>query len=99
MKLVRENVAKRIMNEDSKQISKIFDQDEFMTFLKLKLAEEIIELKNSDYKDLSEYADVLEVLDTIMFLNGTTFEAVLDVKERKTLTEGSLKEGYLWIQK
>jgi predicted house-cleaning noncanonical NTP pyrophosphatase (MazG superfamily) len=31
-------------------------------YLKLKLDEEIQELKDSDYKDLYEFADVLEVL-------------------------------------
>lgn len=99
MKIVRENVAKRIMNEDSKKISKVYDQEEFMTFLKLKLSEELIELRESDYKDLSEYADVLEVLETIMNLNGVRFQDALDAKERKSLAEGTLKEGYLYIEK
>jgi len=38
------------------------DKKEVDTFLKMKLQEEIKELEESNYKDLYEYADVLEVL-------------------------------------
>ncbi len=38
------------------------DKNEMDTFLRMKLQEEIKELEESNYKDLYEYADVLEVL-------------------------------------
>ena len=38
------------------------DKNEMDTFLRMKLQEEIKELEESNYKDLYEFADVLEVL-------------------------------------
>jgi len=96
MKLVRENIAKRIYSEDPSTITKPCNQDEYDLFLKLKLSEELDELKQSKYTDISEYADVLEVLHTLMNVSGISWEQVLEEKRRKANIEGSFSSGFIY---
>jgi predicted house-cleaning noncanonical NTP pyrophosphatase (MazG superfamily) len=96
MKLVRENVAKRIISENPLQITQACNSMEFLVFLKLKLSEELQELKETNYSDAMEYADVLEVLETLALQHGLTFEKLLEAKNIKLQTEGNLKRGMLF---
>jgi predicted house-cleaning noncanonical NTP pyrophosphatase (MazG superfamily) len=96
MKLVRENVAKRIYKETPEKITQPCDQDEYNIFLKLKLSEELGELRDSKYADISEYADVLEVLHTMAISTGLDWNKILDRKDEKLRTEGSFSSGYIY---
>ena len=63
MKLIRDNIP--IPEDRWFLVSK----DESYKYLKEKLQEEIQELIDSDYKDIYEYADVLETLMTLAKYN------------------------------
>jgi|SRR5882672_5414682 len=96
MKLVRDRVADRIKSEDETKISVVCNNQEFFDFLKLKLAEELTELKNSKYSDPEEYADVLEVLETLMEIKGFDLYTILKIKHDKQAKEGSLRGGNIY---
>jgi len=96
MKLVRENIAKRILAEDATQISQASDNTEFLMFLKLKLSEELDELRESNYSDVNEFADVLEVLETLAEQHGLSFSKILEAKHNKAQVEGDLKRGLIY---
>jgi predicted house-cleaning noncanonical NTP pyrophosphatase (MazG superfamily) len=60
--------------------------------LKKKLFEEVEELKNTDFKDIEEYADVLEVLYELMERNDLTRKEVEEVRMKKKLQKGGFDE-------
>ncbi len=72
------------------------DKKESYEFLKLKLHEEIQELKDSDYKDINEFADVQEVLLSLLRLakfRPTDLEVarIVKIKERGGFSNKILK--------
>lgn len=73
----------------------IMDEDEYGDELLAKLSEEVEELTNALYEAvdskqpiLSEFADVYEVLESIMALAGITQEEVMAAKEVKKREKG-----------
>ncbi len=66
-KLIRDNIPGLDYNK-----TRTASKDEIDTFLKMKLQEEIKELEESNYKDILEYADILEVLYEIARRNKIT---------------------------
>ena len=96
MKLIRENIAKRIAQEDPQLVTQVCNKEEYLTFLKLKLSEELSELKETNYSDLSEYADVLEVLETLAEQNGLSFNKIIEAKNKKLHQEGDLRLGLIF---
>jgi predicted house-cleaning noncanonical NTP pyrophosphatase (MazG superfamily) len=60
--------------------------------LKKKLYEEINELKETDFKDINEYADVLEVLYELIERNDLTRTEVEKVRMKKKLQKGGFDE-------
>ena len=57
MKLIRDKIPGM-----PDKVWKEVDKKESLDYLKLKLFEEVLELADSDFKDINEYGDVLEVL-------------------------------------
>ena len=57
-------------------------------YLKEKLTEEISELIESDYKDVNEYADVLEVLMTLARYNNIKWHRVKTARKLKLQERG-----------
>ncbi len=70
---------------------RIADKDEAYEFMKGKLHEEVSELTETDYKDLYEFADVLEVVFSLARKAGFTpkdleIARIVKLKERGGLT-------------
>jgi|TARA_Y100000310_G_scaffold133925_1_gene132908 predicted house-cleaning noncanonical NTP pyrophosphatase (MazG superfamily) len=90
-KLIRDSLAD-VIKHDKVRVFK--DIEEYETLLKNKLIEELDELKESEYTDVTEYADVFEVLETLAeYFGNITFadireEQLLKVKERGGFTSG-----------
>lgn len=67
-KLIRS--GKWIEKMDSAEIDKIQDKDELNQLYILKIQEELEEVKNSDYKDITEFADLIQVCIDFAKVNG-----------------------------
>ena len=78
MKLIRDHIP-GMPDEAWKEV----DKEESLRYLKLKLFEEILELAESDFKDINEYGDVLEVLQELakrQKIRWTSIEVARSVK-------------------
>jgi predicted house-cleaning noncanonical NTP pyrophosphatase (MazG superfamily) len=83
-KLVRDKIPEIIAKDNKTCITRILSKEEFLQALNAKLAEELQEYEES--LDLSELADLQEVLNAIVEAQGLTkeeFEA-LRLKKRKS---------------
>jgi predicted house-cleaning noncanonical NTP pyrophosphatase (MazG superfamily) len=84
-KLIRDKMAFHL-NPD--ELNNCFDKEELMGLYALKLREEIEEIKSSDYKDIMEYADLIQVALGLASLNGFKMEDVMKAMEEKYELKG-----------
>ncbi len=93
MKLIRDFLASRIPKYE---LMFTDNQDEIDGLLRAKLHEEIQELEQSGFTDPEEYADVLEVLETIAARQGVSMAKILETKRDKFLDKGGFQTGLIW---
>ena len=92
-KLIRDKYVNNIEDERLTMVSPT--STEYREFLIDKLFEEIRELEDSDWKDVNEYADVYEVFQTLLKLNGITEEEVIRAKVSKHALLGGFENGII----
>jgi len=78
-----EGIRKQVTPEEGKEL------------LYAKLREEILELKESNFEDIYEYADVLEVLYELMARNNISRRDVEKARIKKLLDRGGFRENYV----
>ncbi|MFC4236318.1 nucleoside triphosphate pyrophosphohydrolase [Thalassospira xianhensis] len=61
-----------------------------------KLHEEFGELADTDYSDVNEFADVLEVVLHIAKQGGITEEEVFSARDKKAAEKGRFERGLVW---
>lgn len=89
MKLIRDKYLQIIpLNE-----LEIKGADYDIKYLKEKLEEELNELKQSDFKDIKEYADVFEVLEELALRNNIPILQIMIEKIQKNKDKGRFKNG------
>lgn len=84
-KLIRDRMAFHLNPEE---LDYCLDKEELMGLYALKLQEEIEEIKGSDYKDIMEYADLMQVALGLANLNGFKMEDVMKAMEEKYELKG-----------
>jgi|694.fasta_scaffold48613_7 predicted house-cleaning noncanonical NTP pyrophosphatase (MazG superfamily) len=84
-KLIRDKLAFKINPEELDYCN---NKEELMELYALKLREEIEEIKSSDYKDIMEYADLIQVALGLASLNGIKKEDVMKAIEEKYELKG-----------
>lgn len=91
MKLIRNNYINLINKE---RLYKINTNDEVLKYNMLvkKLKEELQELESSNFEDPLEYADVLEVLDSLLYFKKINKKEVLNLKENKKEKYGDFSD-------
>lgn len=96
-KLIRDNY-KKLINED--QLDNVLpDSQEYFDLLLEKLHEELTELKQADYRDVTEYADVIEVLLSIGKFHNLSFPDILEATLAKRTDKGSFNDGLVLDKK
>lgn len=89
-KLVRDKIPKIIEADNKPPITHIADDVEYRQKLNEKLLEEVNEyLKDEDPKEI---ADVYEVIDGIIELNGFSKEKILAIQAKKRHNRGAFKK-------
>lgn len=85
-KLVRDNVPAMIISQGEAATWHVADDEEYRRLLKEKLSEEVGEtLANPS---ITEFADVLEVIDAMAQAKGLTFDDVLKTKQERAEKRG-----------
>jgi predicted house-cleaning noncanonical NTP pyrophosphatase (MazG superfamily) len=89
-KLVRDKIPQIIEKEgDRVHVQKLSNKD-FKNELDLKLQEECKELVESH--DISEFADVLEVLEAMAKINNIDWNSIVEYKENKAKVKGTFED-------
>lgn len=73
---------------DPEELDNCDNKEELMGLYTLKLREEIEEIKGADYKDIMEYADLIQVALGLASLNGFKMEDVMKAMEDKYELKG-----------
>jgi predicted house-cleaning noncanonical NTP pyrophosphatase (MazG superfamily) len=84
-KLIRDKMAFIL---DPEELDNCDNKEELMGLYTLKLREEIEEIKGADYKDIMEYADLIQVALGLASLNGFKMEDVMKAMEDKYELKG-----------
>ncbi|HHT73598.1 MAG TPA: nucleoside triphosphate pyrophosphohydrolase [Firmicutes bacterium] len=95
-KLVRDRIPE-IINANGKKCR--FSQvsgEQLIAGLEAKLLEEWREFLDSE-RDVEELADILEVIDGLAAHLGSSFEEVLQLKDRKRSERGGFDDG-IWLE-
>ncbi len=93
-KLVRDKIPEIIESDGKTPITRILDEEEYLSELDKKLNEEVAEYQND--KSLEEMADVLEVLFAICEGRGYSIDELMTVKENKRDKRGGFKKRIFW---
>lgn len=99
-KLVRDHVPLRISRQGESARVYQADRDELRALLKRKAVEEAIELSRADEKSesLEEIADLVEVLETLVRMEGATMERVRDLVDQKRAERGGFQDGVVLLE-
>ncbi len=93
-KLVRDKIPEIIEADGKTPITRILEQDEYLSELDRKLDEEVAEYQSD--KSLEEMADVLEVLYALCEARGYSIEELQQVREDKRATRGGFRAKIYW---
>lgn len=88
-KLIRDKLVDVIESERTYIVT---NKETQFDYLEKKLVEELNELTDSNYKDKEEFADVLEVLQSIASFNGVDWDVVLQRKKEKREMRGGFEK-------
>lgn len=80
------------------------NENEFRDFLLRKFVEEATELKNAGFSGnrqnlVEELADLFELIDTLLELEGLEFEDVKKIQAEKSKERGGFKEKIIALEK
>ena len=88
-KLVRDQVPDIIGQDGNRAVTRVLDDDDFLTELLAKLVEEAQEASAASAADLpAELADVLEVLQSAVTAAGMTWDELIAVAAGKRARRG-----------
>ena len=94
VKLIRDSLSSVIEPE---RLRTIKDKDEYTKLLKEKLTEEINELIETDYKSITEYADVIQVLYTMAeHFSDITIPDIERERLEKLMKRGGFSGGLVY---
>ncbi|WP_163536365.1 nucleoside triphosphate pyrophosphohydrolase [Gracilibacillus sp. YIM 98692] len=99
-KLVRDLVPQIIEKSGKNYETKILDDEDYITALGAKLGEEVEEYfaAENDQDRLEELADVLEVIHTLAYKDGTTMEEVEKIRQQKAEKRGGFKDKIFLVE-
>ena len=93
-KLIRDKIPEIIEADGKTPITRILEQDEYLSELDRKLNEEVAEYQSD--KSLEEMADVLEVLFAICEGRGYSIEELMATKQKKQEERGGFQKRIFW---
>ena len=102
-KLVRDKTLEIFKQKTGRDVKSrvLVDDLEYLKFLLQKIEEEVYELVHAEGREhqAREVADVLELFDSLLDLNGLTWEQVMQIKKKKMDEKGGFKKRILMLEK
>lgn len=99
-KLVRDNMQKIILEAGRKPITKILNQEDYITELRKKSNEELQEYLMAETKEeaLEELADLLEVMHALAKTHDSSIEEVEKIRVEKAAKRGGFSDKVFLIE-
>ena len=94
-KAIRDKIPEIIKESGSKCNIKTLSDKEFLEKMEKKLDEEIAEYHQS--KSVEEIADIIEVLERVAALKGTSVKELIRIKEEKAQKRGKFEKNLLLV--
>lgn len=89
-KLVRDKIPEIITKDNKKAITKILNDEDYLTELNRKIQEEVKEYSESN--NIEELADIVEVIYGILETKNISLEEFENVRKSKVQKRGAFKE-------
>jgi predicted house-cleaning noncanonical NTP pyrophosphatase (MazG superfamily) len=99
-KLVRDCIPKIIESSGKKFLTRILNNEEYITELKNKSFEELQEYVQTTNNDdaIDELADLLEIIHSLAEYHGSSIEMVEEVRKVKAEKRGGFKEKIFLLE-
>ena len=94
-KAIRDKIPQIIKESGSTSHIKTLSDKEFLEKMEKKLDEEVAEYHQS--KSVEEIADIMEVLERIAELRGTSVKELMRIKEKKAQKRGKFEKNLFLI--
>ena len=94
-KAIRDKIPEIIRESGSKCNIKTLSDKEFLEKMEKKLDEEVAEYHQS--KSVEEIADIIEVLERVAALRGTSVEELMRIKEEKAQKRGKFEKNLFLV--
>lgn len=91
-KLIRD-LVKITMEKDITSLEN--DKDKLNNLYFLKVLEELNEIKDAEYTDITEFADLLQVIIDFAKVNGFSFEKLFAISKEKAAKKGTFSNRVL----
>ncbi|MCM1286043.1 MAG: nucleoside triphosphate pyrophosphohydrolase [Acetobacter sp.] len=95
-KLVRDNIPDIIKSTGETAHIRMLNDDEYIPELEKKLQEEVNEYLES--RDITELADVLEVIEALAKVHGRSLDDILKIKKAKCVKNGAFNDKIFLIE-
>lgn len=95
-KLVRDHIPEICKSNNQTAKTRVLNHDEYEKALNEKLLEEVNEYLASE--DVTELADILEVVDAIAVSKGSSFDDILKIKQKKAGNNGKFDKKLFLIE-
>ena len=95
-KLVRDNIEEIMLNKGLKPVTRILDDEEYLSELHKKLLEEVNEYLESE--EVEELADIEEVILAILKTKNVTREHLEEIRKDKSSKRGAFDKK-LFLEK
>ena len=93
-KLVRDKIPEIIRRAGKEPITRVLNQEEYLSELDRKLDEEVAEYQSD--KSLEEMADILEVVYALCEARGYSIDELMAVKQKKRDERGGFEDKIYW---
>ncbi|MDL0420751.1 MAG: nucleoside triphosphate pyrophosphohydrolase [Caldibacillus thermoamylovorans] len=99
-KLVRDRIPEIIKSTGKLAVTKILDEEEYVTELRRKSKEELDEFLNSETNEeaLEELADLLEIIHALAKVHAANIDKVEQIRLKKAEERGSFDERIFLIE-
>lgn len=84
-KLIRDKIIRHLKSDEYEILT---DKEEVNRLCLLKIREEVQDIVNSDFKDIMEFADLLEIVFSFAVNNGISKTALLNAALDKCIRKG-----------
>lgn len=95
-KLIRDRIPEIIEKSGKQAIVQRVEGDQLLELLNKKLFEELEEYNESG--EIEELADLVEVVQAILEHKGIALDDFDEIRERKKISKGGFKEGFLLLE-